>query len=76
MRIVMKTTSAGPEGTRRAGQSYEVSADEGKALIAGGYAEPSRSVPAETADGNQGDENAERKPSGNRGRGRKGADEE
>lgn len=36
--IKMKTTSAGPAGTRLAGHTYPVSAEEGQALVAGGYA--------------------------------------
>lgn len=74
MRVLMKTTSAGPEGTRRAGQTYDVPTAEGQALIAGGYAEPARSVPVETADASRDGERAERKPEvdkGGRGKGDK-----
>lgn len=36
--VKMKTTSAGPAGTRLAGKVYPVDADEGAALVAGGFA--------------------------------------
>ena len=35
----MKTLSAGPSGIRQAGAAVEVSDAEGKALVAGGYAD-------------------------------------
>lgn len=36
--IKMRTTSAGPAGTRLAGQVYSVSLEEGEALVQGNYA--------------------------------------
>lgn len=39
MRIRMKTTMAGPEGVRQAGQEYDVAADLAAQLVDGGYAE-------------------------------------
>lgn len=38
MKIIMKTTSAGPDGVRYPGRTYDVSAQEGRELVAGGYA--------------------------------------
>lgn len=40
MKVKMNTVSAGPEGTAQIGEVIEVSAKEGKDLIAGGYASP------------------------------------
>ena len=34
----MKTTSAGPNGSRYAGKEYPVTAEEGRALVEGGFA--------------------------------------
>ncbi len=39
MRVLMKTTAAGPGGVRLSGVIVEVSAEEGAALIAGRFAE-------------------------------------
>jgi len=39
MRIRMKTTAAGPLGSKREGEHYDVDDAEGQALIDGGYAE-------------------------------------
>jgi hypothetical protein len=54
MKIIMDTLAAGPEGVRFDGVEYNVTAAEGRALIAGGYAHSSketsaRSVPVENA---------------------------
>lgn len=53
MRIVMRTTSAGPEGTRWAGGTYDLPEDEAKDLLASGSAVPAerstRAAAAETA---------------------------
>lgn len=38
MKVKMLTLDAGPQGVRQPGKVYDVSATEGKALIAGGYA--------------------------------------
>lgn len=38
MKVEMKTLQAGPDGIRRAGQIYTVSAETGKQLIAAGAA--------------------------------------
>lgn len=38
MKVRMITLSAGPDGARLPGKTYLVSAEEGKALIDGGYA--------------------------------------
>jgi len=38
MRITMRTLSAGPHGTMRAGVTYDVAEAFGQALVAGGYA--------------------------------------
>ena len=38
MIVRMKTTSAGPAGSRYAGKEYPVSAEEGRALVDGGFA--------------------------------------
>jgi hypothetical protein len=37
--VKMLTTSAGPAGNRAAGSVHPVTAEEGAALVAGGYAE-------------------------------------
>lgn len=37
--VKMKTTSCGPLGNRFAGKAYPVDAEEGRALVAGGFAE-------------------------------------
>lgn len=39
MKIKMKSLMAGPDGTRYPDKVYQVSTQEGKDLIAGGYAE-------------------------------------
>ena len=38
MIVRMKTTSAGPNGSRYAGKEYPVTAEEGRALVEGGFA--------------------------------------
>lgn len=38
MKIRMRVTSAGPEGTKLAGGTYSVEEKEGRELVAGGYA--------------------------------------
>jgi hypothetical protein len=42
MRIKMRTLDVGPKHIRRPGEVHEVDAKEGKALIDGGFAEPSK----------------------------------
>jgi hypothetical protein len=65
MKVKMLTLSAGPDGARQPGRIYPVSAEEGKALVDGGYAvevkstdaanaEPSTSSAPRTADKPQG----------------------
>ena len=39
MRVKLKTTMAGPGGVNRAGSEITVSAEQGSALVDGGYAE-------------------------------------
>ncbi len=50
MRIKMITTSAGPNGVKQAGRTYEVSAAEGRSLCQGGYASPVGVAPVERAE--------------------------
>lgn len=46
MRVKMLTLSAGPDGSRLPGKTYTVSAEEGKALVDGGYAVEVKSTDA------------------------------
>lgn len=48
MTVKMKTLSAGPNGVREIGKTYEVDAEEGQALCSGGFAVPVGVVPQET----------------------------
>ncbi len=50
MKVKMITLSAGPDGARQPGKTYPVSAEEGKALIEGGYAVEVKSTDAAKAD--------------------------
>lgn len=47
MKIKMLTLQAGPAGVRKPGVTYNVSDEEAKALIAGGYAEAVKKPQAE-----------------------------
>jgi len=59
MFIKMLTLQAGPQGTREAGQFYDVPDKEAKALIKDGYAvQAPREAPAERATGRGGRERA------------------
>lgn len=49
MRIKMKSTAAGPNGSKREGEIYDVADAEGQALIDGGYAEQVAEPVAEVA---------------------------
>jgi hypothetical protein len=62
MRIVMKTNSAGPEGTRWAGKEYDVPDKEAKELIDGKYAEPAKSKKVERATAEPDGEDADSAP--------------
>ena len=64
MKVRMRTTSAGPTGTLRAGQIYNLPDAEAKELLAGGYADPVKASEAETADARPGPETAARTPAG------------
>jgi len=59
MLIKMLTLQAGPQGTREAGQFYDVPDKEAKALIKDGYAvQAPREAPVERATGRRGREQA------------------
>lgn len=62
MKVRMRTTSAGPTGTLRAGQIYNLPDAEAKQLLEGGYADPVKGSEAETADARPGPETAARRP--------------
>lgn len=62
MKVRMRTTSAGPTGTLRAGQIYNLSDSEAKQLLEGGYADPVKASEAETGDARPGPDTAARKP--------------
>jgi len=50
MKVTMITLSASPDGARLPGKTYSVSAEEGKALIDGGYAVEVKSTDAAKAE--------------------------
>lgn len=47
--VKMRTKSQGPAGTRIAGHTYQVSAEEGEALVRGGFASWVEAPPQEPA---------------------------
>jgi len=49
MRVRMLTLAAGPEGTLRDGQVYDLADDQAQDLLAGGYAEPVEGGPEAAA---------------------------
>lgn len=49
MKIKMFTLMAGPQGVRKPGEVYTVPDEEGRALIAGGYAESVKAEPVKSA---------------------------
>lgn len=65
MKVKMLTLSAGPDGARQPGKTYPVSAEEGKALIDGGYAVEVKSTDAAKAASSSAPRTAD-KPKGRR----------
>lgn len=50
MRVRMKTYLAGPSGSASPGDVIEVPADDGAAMVQGGYADPVAEAKVETAE--------------------------